>query len=86
MNFSIPIFISVQALFWIGFSFGFEVSKQYQRTLSCDEMKALEQANGRIRALEYVLNDLLNDCINYDDGNLTEKIMANASKILKDSK
>lgn len=40
-------------------------------------------ARGRARELEVALNNLLNDCINFDGGKLTDVIMAEASRVLK---
>jgi len=41
------------------------------------------EAADRIDLLEKVLGDLLNDCINFDDGNLTEWCQKAASNALK---
>jgi len=43
----------------------------------------LTQAANRIEALEQALNDLLNDCINFDGGKLTDLILKQASETLK---
>ena len=43
----------------------------------------IRRASMRIRNLEARLNDLLNDCINFDGGKLTDVFMENASKALK---
>ena len=43
----------------------------------------LVQAADRIDALEEVLNNLLNDCINFDGNKLTGIFMKEASDILK---
>ena len=43
------------------------------------------EASRRIEELERGLNDLLNDCINFDGGKLTDSIMKQASDLLKDS-
>jgi len=42
-----------------------------------------EQALARVRELESALRDLLNDCINFDGGKLTDIFMENASRALK---
>jgi len=42
------------------------------------------EAADRVEELEAALNDLLNDCINFDGGKLTDVFMENASRILKD--
>ena len=47
------------------------------------EPHMLTQAADRIELLENALNDLLNDCINFDGGKLTDCILEQASKILK---
>ena len=39
----------------------------------------------RIEELERSLNNLLNDCINFDGGKLTDCIMEEASKVLKNT-
>lgn len=43
----------------------------------------LTQAADRIESLESGLNNLLNDCINFDDDNLTESILVEATKLLQ---
>ena len=43
------------------------------------------EASRRIEDLEKGLNDLLNDCINFDGGKLTDSIMKRASDLLKES-
>lgn len=40
----------------------------------------------RIEFLEEALNNLLNDCINFDGGKLTDVFMEDASRVLKLSK
>ncbi|MCZ6468043.1 MAG: hypothetical protein O6499_00150 [Candidatus Dadabacteria bacterium] len=47
-------------------------------------IKRHEDANkvDRIKELETALNNLLNDCINFDDGNLTKVFQEEASKAL----
>jgi len=42
----------------------------------------LTQAADRIDELETALRDLLNDCINFNGGKLTDCIMAQASEVL----
>lgn len=39
----------------------------------------------RIEELEKTLNDLLNDCINFDGGKLTDCFMEDASRVLKNT-
>lgn len=36
----------------------------------------------RIEELEHALNDLLSDCINFDGGKLTDRILKQASDVL----
>lgn len=43
-----------------------------------------EEAATRIEILKEALNDLLNDCINFDGGNLSECFMIKASDALKE--
>ena len=43
----------------------------------------VKTTNNFDKALD-VLNNLLNDCINFDDGSLTNSIQRDASKFLKD--
>lgn len=45
----------------------------------------LSAALARIEELERALNDLLNDCINFDGGKLTDLIMKQASDVLSNS-
>lgn len=47
------------------------------------EVHMLTQAADRIDELEKALGDLLNDCINFDGGKLTDCIMERASKVLE---
>ncbi len=51
--------------------------------LTTVEQGVIRRASMRIRYLEARLNDLLNDCINFDGGKLTDCIMEEASKALK---
>jgi hypothetical protein len=46
------------------------------------ELHIMTQAADRIDELENALFDLLNDCINFNGGKLTDCIMEHASKIL----
>lgn len=48
--------------------------------LSADRIAALEADKN---SLEITLRDLLNDCINFDGGKLTDSIMAEAALVLK---
>ena len=43
-----------------------------------------KSASRRIEDLERALSELLNDCINFDGGKLTDSILENASKVLKE--
>lgn len=45
--------------------------------------KKINVKTNRVVELENALNDLLNDCINFDGGKLTDCIMEHASKTLK---
>ena len=47
------------------------------------EPHMLTQSGDRIDELKTALNDLLNDCINFDDGNLTESIQVRACVVLR---
>lgn len=51
-----------------------------------DKMQRYSQymeASRRIEDLERGLNDLLNDCINFDGGKLTDSVMRQASDLLR---
>ena len=52
-----------------------------------DRIKQLEQRNKELelenKALKTQLNDLLNDCINFDGGKLTDSILKVSSDLLK---
>ena len=43
------------------------------------------EAATRIEMLKHALNDLLNDCINFDGGKLTDSVMVRANVVLKDA-
>ena len=47
------------------------------------ELHILTQAAERLEVVRNALNDLLNDCINFDGGKLTDCIMESASRALK---
>lgn len=53
-----------------------------QLEIERDYSKVLEK---RIAALEYTYRDLLNDCINFDNGNLSDCILKDASNALQAS-
>lgn len=43
----------------------------------------LREQEKTIKSLEEALRDLLNDCINFDGGKLTDSVMERASGVLK---
>ena len=59
--------------------------KQYSSMVrgGSGEPHMLTQAADRIDSLEIALNDLLNDCINFDGGKLSDCILEQASRTLK---
>jgi len=48
-----------------------------------DARATAEQAQARVAELETVLRDLLNDCINFDGGKLTDRILKEASSTIE---
>ena len=59
---------------------------QYERGRVCRgggyEPHILTQAADRIDELKTALNDLLNDCINFDGGKLTDRIQVQAANAM----
>ena len=48
-----------------------------------DHSGNISSPDARIAVLKNALNELLNDCINFDGGKLTDRIMQQASEVLK---
>lgn len=53
------------------------------RLLLTDARNEVRRKAIRIQKLEIALNDLLNDCINFDDGKLTGIFMKEAAEVLR---
>jgi hypothetical protein len=59
-----------------------ELKKDHETGLGLAEVE-IDMLFARITELEKSLFDLLNDCINFNDGNYTETIIKEASALLQ---
>lgn len=48
-------------------------------------MNTVEELKAQVERLREALNDLLNDCINFDEGPLTQSIQAHCVGVLKET-